>query len=510
MQELDIYRLRRALDRNYILVLTTNSLERTATGKRLADTAKVAAHIPNDGARLGICEGHLILHLTGTSGAQADKSVGRITRRLLGDQNSPKPKAVILLGISWGDPDITELGSVILSADILAINQLRFDGDEMKYVSIPRASPWHSELEGIAEDVEAVTNKKVRHGTLASGEQYNGSTKVRTKLLTAHPHLIGGEMEGWDLVPDLGDIPWLQLRGVSDFAENFVGRINREIAVDTAADCLPPLVRTLEGRGLIEPASRGPETTSLLQVLSGNTLEIAAPMDGGTLNYHLNDRIAPALVWRLADYSVGLPLSPSLPRVLTNFLLEISQNALRHGRATRTHITFHDKSVVYEDDGQIFDVFSLTGERGGKHALDEITIHFIENGSLAIQRQNAPSGNRYTFDFLQLSARLREARRSCKIIVGVGQSAASHVHIGDLFYDDNCQALFFDGCEILMSSRLREITDDLREVLESGKQLFIQCADEHEKAKYEDALGEVAGDRLHVFVSPRTSVSITH
>lgn len=508
MEPLNIARIRRALNDNYVLVLTTNSIERKAVTDCFDVSAKAAIPAENDGARIGVCGGQLILHVTGTSGGQADKAVGRITRKILSAPNVPNPKAVILVGIAWGAPSNTSIGTVILCGELLAVNQLRFESDGLKFVPFGRTSPWLTELKGIADEIGSYPDRSLKQGILASGEQFVGQTKVRDALLKAYPEIAGGEMEGWDLVPDLDHIPWAQLRGVCDFGEDGTNGLYQVPAAMKAAEFLKPLLQCLQARERLKPIRRDPATVGLLEALAGEAMEVTFPDDGMSLDEHLNNRLGPSLVWRLAQYGIGTPASSALPRRVADLLLEMGQNALKHGGANHATIQFGGNSVTYSDDGQPFDLFSLTTNdrgRGGRTALAKVD-QLVASGLIELKAllPRNTEHNRYRIAFPKLSARLRAARERCSVDF-VYRSGPEGIRGERLEYDPKCDALFFDASELLMSSRRLDVIDELLNLLSQGKELFVQCADENEKAFYEDALSQVGREMVNVLVVPTVS-----
>lgn len=506
MEPLRLTRLRHALDENYILVLTTNSHEKKAVTSCLSHSAKAELPIKTEGARLGICGDQLVLHVTGTAGAQADNSVGRITRSILRDKRLPRPTAVILTGIIWGVPGSSEFGDVILCGELTAINQIRFEQNGWKYVPVDRKSKWAEELPSIVAGIASTRSLKIREGKLASGEHHIANTDVRDGLIAVHDQIAGGEMEGWDLVPDLDGLPWLQLRGVSDFAETGLGRYRHDVAALSAAACLAPLILELTARKLIMPTRQDPAAVGLTEVLTDEAIQITAPIDDLGLNNHLNDRLGPSIAWRISQYSVGVSGSPSLPRSLTNLVLEMAQNALRYGSASAATVTFGQSSLTYVDDGRTFDTRSLIENpdgRGGRKAMMDLTRNFIDKGIVDFVRDTSSTGkvgNKYKITFLHLTSELRKAKDTCQIDI----KYKTFGEIGEfgeaLDFDDRCETLFYDACGLIMSSRLFDVTSELRKLLIAGKALYIQCFDDHEKAEFEDALSDCADERLNVFI----------
>lgn len=505
MQALDIALLSRALNDNYVLVLTTNSHERKAVAAVLNPSAKANIRIENDGARLGVCGEHLILHLTGTSGGQADKAIGRITRRMLSDHRMPKPKAVIFVGIAWGAPEVCNVGDVVLSGEILAVNQLRFEGGQLRHIPISRTSPWVTELADISAELASLL-KTAKVGVLASGEQFLAADAARDALLTAFPQIMGGEMEAWDLVPDLQGIPWIQVRGICDFASTGLTRFHQIAAAESAAEFLSPLIASLRARGRLPEIRRDPATVGLLEVLAGEAIHIANPCDEMSFDNHLNYRIGPSLIWRVAQYGLGVPPTASLPRLLTDLLLEMGQNAIKHGGATIAKVQFGAGSVTYTDDGQPFDLFKLADNpngRGGREALVEVLGRLVREHyiGLTAEPQRSLGANRYRFSFPMLSAQMRETKEKCSVEIHFGEESRFNAS-ERLIYDPACNLLFFDASELMMYSRRFDVVESLQAITDSGRDLIIKCDNAREKAFYEDSLVVPDDRKLTVIVAP--------
>ena len=505
MQSLNIERLRRGLDSNYVLVLTTNANERKAVANRLSPSAKAIVCSENDGARLGLCGKQLVLHLTGTSGGQADKSIGRITRRILSHPRMPKPTAVMIVGVAWGAPSVCGLGDVILSGELLAVNHLRFEGGQVRHIPIARTSPWLTELADISAELQSGSNSP-KVGILASGEQFMAADEARDALLAAFPSIIGGEMEGWDLVPDLQAIPWAQIRGICDFGNTELTRTHQVRAADRAADMLPAVLASLQARGRLAEIRRDPATVGLLEVLAGEAMHITDPGDGVTFDNHLNYRIGPSLIWRIAQYGLGVPPAASLPRMLTDLLLEMGQNAIKHGGATGATLQFGASSVTYSDDGRPFDTFTLAAHpdgRGGRKALLEVLDCLVPENyiELAAAPRGSSSANRYRITFPMFSTQMRETRENCAARVEFnGESTFGTFE--RLVYDPACDTVFFDASELMMFSRRFDVLEDLQAILNGGRDLIIKCDGEREKTFYEDSLVLPDERKLTVFVAP--------
>lgn len=237
-------------------------------------------------------------------------------------------------------------------------------------------------------------------------------------------------------------------------------------------------------------------------------MKIEVPDDGLSLTEHLNYRLGPSLAWRLAQYSVGGPSTPAASGLLANLLLEMAQNALRHGNATHATVRFGAGSVTYSDDGKPFDVFQLQDGRdgrGGRDALKAVLDYLVARDvvELSAEASSSRSGNSWRIRFPLLSARLRDAREKCPIVIPFTGRAIADAR-SPLQFDPLCETLFFDASELMMSSQRFDVAVELRKLLEDGKQLIIQCVDEYSKSFYEDALSDAG--RVDVIVVPPTRV----
>lgn len=519
MQDLDVESLNNALNNNYIIVLTTNSNERKAVSQILHHSAKSIVNVANDGARLGLCETQLILHLTGTSGGQADKAVGRITRGILSNPRMPKPTAVILVGIGWGVPTKCGLNDVILSGKLVAVNQIRFEGANLSHVAIPRESPWVSELADVSAEIGHMLgyvdekSNPLKVGVLASGEQFLAEDTVRDSLVAALPDIMGGEMEGWDFVADLGDIPWIQLRGVCDFANTTLSRIHQMNAAEQAARFLPSVIVALEKRERLSPIIRNSATVGLLEVLAGDALHISSPEDKHVnLNHHLNYQFGPSLIWRIAQYALGTPSNVGLAHLLTTLFLEMAQNALRHGGATVVTIGFGNKSVSYSDNGNVFDLYALATNqngRGGCEALKNVLKYLVKTNFIEITNENNRGSriNKYKILFPMLSKKIREAREQCPLKINSSIYGQSDID-KKISFNPDCDTLFFDATNFMMMSMNIDIVENIQYIINSGYNIIISCQHEVQKNFFENSLLVPENREVSVIVAPMPTLAV--
>ena len=489
-----------ALDHNYVLLLTTNTLERDAVINVLVDVKK--AEIPADhcGARIGFCDGRFVLLINGTSGTQEETSLNRILHRLF-QTHFPKPSAILLVGIGWGNPAHSEIGDVLVSSEVVAANHLR----QVSGNAFRRTRRHSSPVGATSELVEilnaAYPNLTVRSGPLVSAELFLGDTAARDELLASATDASGGDMEAHLVVPDL-IFPWLIVKGISDYGGDGTDRSEQAKAAKNAASIIPALLNQLSLAERIKPPRHDRQTQALLDVVRGNTIHIGRDdCKDIPLNTYLNDDVGPQLISRFERYASEFNRDGRIIRQLVDVILELTQNTLRHADATSVTIDFGETSIKLEDNGRPFDPtrLDLSTGNGGSKAWHLLKHDFIEAGSIEFSYRDGAGKrpNQSCFKMLALSQALRFARDKCAISLDWNTST---VGIPKLRFDPNCDTLFFDVSNILMTSRRMGFIDELKSLLADGKGVYICCRDGDEVLEWERELASVATDRLKIFV----------
>ncbi|MGO4815843.1 hypothetical protein AB4156_40775, partial [Cupriavidus sp. 2MCAB6] len=221
---------------------------------------------PHNGATLGRIGNRFCLHLTGEAGAQGDKSIGRLARYVTGSF-LPKPVLVVIVGFAWGNPAKVAPGEVVISREVWAINRVRMTEQGEERLRTPRESP----LGDLSDHVERLLERGltgVRAGILASCETYFSQDEARDRVLAQYPEVLGGEMEAYDFVADLG-VPWFLIKGISDDAGNGVKRDRQRSAAAAAAGLLLPLIVDLEAQGAIPPPAESRDAERLTDAVIG-------------------------------------------------------------------------------------------------------------------------------------------------------------------------------------------------------------------------------------------------
>lgn len=497
---IDIRGSRDALHSNHVLILTTNSVEKAAIETVLTGSTTATIGLRTGGCSLARLADRFALHVTGTSGAQEDMSIGRIVRAHLTRPNTPRPDLVILVGVGWANPAAADLGDIMISTDVRALNHSRIAPGEIRRREVPRASPL-GDLSDLLHH-RPLADGKIVTGPLGSLEVHIADRSARDELLSQYPTLIGGEMEAWDFVADLGDIPWVVVKGVADFGDDDVKRDAQPRAAAAAAGQLASLLRELRDASRISAVRSNSATDTLLEMMTGSTIRLThGDFRGMTLNDHLNDEVAPRLLPRLHLYETEPDASPGLAHDLAGVILELAQNAFRHGGASFFTIEFRETSVVCMDDGQPFNIEGLVGEKGGALQVRELLDVHGSDGSVQLRwkARKKGRGNLHTIDFPRLSEDLRTARTSCR--ARIPHAAHTGPVIDRVEFDLSCASVYLDVGGVVMMSRRLDLLPAILALLQDGKGVYLACRDDRQVAFYRTRLEAFLGPGLRIFVA---------
>ncbi|GAU80249.1 hypothetical protein [Bosea sp. BIWAKO-01] len=488
-----------ALDNNYVLVLTTNSVERTAVDRLFQERTVARIEHPHNGSTLGRIGNRFCLHLTGEAGAQGDKSIGRLARHVTGSF-LPKPALVVIVGFAWGNPAKVAPGEVVISREVWAINRVRMTEQGEERLRIPRESPL-GDLSDQAERLLEMGVTGVRAGILASCETYFSQDEARDRVLAQYPEVMGGEMEAYDFVADLG-VPWFLIKGISDDAGNGVNRDRQRAAAAAAADLLLPLIGDLESQGAIPPPTESWDVERLTDAVIGQAIRISPPSQGrDAITDYINDNMGPRIVRRLCRYTSDADADGGLPECLGVLIMEIAQNALVHGGASHVTCAFTETSVTVSDDGRPFDLTMLAGKRGGAIAWDKFRKRYPGSELIDFtQSFSERKGNHYSFKMKKLSKAIRDARENCML---VSSGEYGRKLNGRFVFNADCEWIYYDATELYMRSKSINVTRELCDLLDNGKGLFIACRNQDQVQDFEGELSQHAGPNLRVFVASR-------
>lgn len=493
------------LEGNYGLILTANSIEKAAVTKVLGKCVRAEPGVAQRGAMLCYNDPHILLHVTGTAGNSTETSVGHIARHFLSGRG-PTPAFVILAGFCWGNPDMVAIGDVVIATTVASINNQCEGTTGRTYRRTDKSSPLEVSV-ALLDEIAAGKPFANHLGTIGSAELYLAADGARNALIAQHPDLLGGEMEAFGFLTDLGDIPWFVVKGVSDDAGDATGTSGQNLAAERAATVLADLIRGLTTSNVLLPPKSSPARDALIDAIIGDSIVVSRPADMALVNDYLNNDIGPRVEHRLARYISDDCAQAGLHRALMKLILEVIQNALRHGNASRAALAFYETRIDLIDNGEDFELASLQGDRGGAMAWEDFDARFVSTDMATVSRKKAtPRGNHYSFKINLLTEALRIARTKCSATILDGAIGAPGGSAPVLRYDADCQTIHVSVHNVRMISRSRVIVQAIIAELEAGKTVYIACPDTDEMLVHERMLKEYLGPQLRIYVASRAGV----
>lgn len=497
-----IARYAHALNENYVLILTSNSEEKKAVNAVLRNRREANVAQETIGCSLGMLGGRFALHVTGESGVSKDRSIARIANALLRSESVPRPILTVLVGFCWGNLKQVGPDNSIVCPEVLALNEKHADGDQ----EIPRLRRLMSRVnlsDALVREIEGSRSDdlKVRVGPLASLETLYKSDALREKLVTQYPDLLGGEMEGFGFLGN--DSPWLVVKAVSDSGGNDFSRDNQSDAARRAMMVLESLLVTLQSHDVIEAPRASVETLHLQELLGGDVIEFhICDLAGRALTDVLEGDIGERVEYKVRQYVSDVDYDADFVRQLLASILEILQNAMRHGKANRAKVTFDATRVMIEDDGDPYDIRELTGGNGGAMAVQTLIGSSEKSGamSLTVGKSKELRGNKYTFNLIKASSALRDARERCQLQVMPSSIGAPYGRPEVFAFNALCKTVYLDGTRVRMMSRHFELAAALRPLIQEGRKVYVGCRSEREVLIYKQELKDLAGENLVLFV----------
>ncbi len=496
---INIVGARAALDKNYVLLLTTNSIERDAVLAVLADSATAVIHRDTKGARIGRISDRLCIHLNGASGAQEQHSIGSLTRWMM-TSPQPQPQLIVVVGFAWGNPHLVQEGDIVVASEIRDVNHVRVD----KGVQSRRVAPRQSAIGTLDECVTRLPlqadGRRIFSGLLASAELHLSDDDARDAIINQLPEVLGGEMEAFDVVRDL-NVPWILIKSVSDYGGDDVDRNRQASAARAAASLIAPMLKALTDEGQLAERRRDSASDRLADALIGHAIHISRPPgDRDAIVDAMNGHV-PRLMQRLSSYASDGDGEGLLAETLAVAIVELAQNAFLHGSATHASCTFNETSVTLCDDGFTYDPLNLVGDRGGAQAWKDLDKLFLKTGGVAFtSHATRPRGNTYKFSLILLSSEIREAKRRCRLVDSGPQAG---ITASAFVYDPGCETLYYEAGSIYSKSKCFSVESELRDLLQAGKTLIIACRDQRQVQMYQNAFTEFSGPRLRIFVGSR-------
>lgn len=477
-----------ALHENHVLVVTTNSHERRAILGMLKIHQKLTTGSPNFRAFLGHSDDSLVVVLDGDGGYASADAATRFASRYLMEANYPKPALVVIGGVCWGNPNLVQIGDVIVSGDIQSANRstAREDGSVAKFY------PFKSLLD--MEALISAVEPKPKCGQLVSLEVRLSDEKARDALLSQCPTVLGGEMEGFALVPDCKNVPWLIVKAVSDFATVMEGRDEQRGAAGSAATVIKALLTAFHSSRLPDlPEKTKTAATNLIHALHDKRIEISLdhfdpnePKYTAALEASFSARFLASTTLRTNAVAVDARLADDL----TSLLLEVASNAFRHGRARKVWIEFGLSGVSYGDDANNFDLSVLSDNgRGGHFSYKQFLVRHVDSGHVEIKSSTTGKGN---------SIRVHVPHEIPDLRNIVNQCSAHFNHVAwsqgrpALSWPGTCRTVFVDLDSMVMMSVVFDLCDEITTPIHSGLEFVLLCSDADRlhaiRTRYPDAV----------------------
>lgn len=487
-----------ALDKNYLLLLTSNSEEKKAVNAVLRNLRTAEIGCETAGCSLGTLGGRFVLHVTGESGVSKPRSIARIANILLKTQFLPKPLITVLTGFCWGNLQNVDVDTCIIATEVLALNARQ--AEESSEVFRAQTLMSHVSLdESLVQELE--DELKVRVGSLASLETLYKSDCSRDALVERYPEILGGEMEAFGFLESGSS--WLVVKAVSDSGGNDFSRERQSEAATRAAAVLEPLLALLQRHAVVGQLQSTAEIEHLHDLLSGDTIEFdVRDLTTQTLTDYLEFCIGHRVEHKLRQYISEEDYSTSLVQYLLSAILEIVQNSVRHGKANRATISFHPTKIVIEDDGDSYDIKELKNGRGGAMAIRSL-LEFSEETramDLHIAKSKRLEGNRYIFRMLRESRTLREARKRCSLHIQESSIGVPYGRPQVFSFDQECRTVYLDGTRVRMYSRHFDLAAALRPLVQEGRKVYVGCRSESDMHIYRQELKDLTGENLVIFI----------
>lgn len=493
-----------ALNNKYILILTSNATEKNELNKVLPVRAPACIRRDVLGCTLGMIENTFVLHVSGESGVSSERSVGRIAIEMLSRRDIPQPSLVLLVGFCWGNPTKTVQQQVIVSNVVYSFNKHRATPQGPVY----NPKVFRSSL-SVEDDFCAQLKNKldkndidVLVGPLASMEVRLEDDEFRDCLIKEHPSILAGEMEAFGFLPSC-EVPWLIVKAVSDLGGADYCLAPQSKAASRAAAALQPLLKTMTELSLLHLEEIDGPGKFLRDILTGDTVSLnVSDVAVDTLNDYLNDVCGPKLEYKLKRFCAVVEYGENFSTDFCDLLLELMQNAIKHGHATFASVQVVGSLIRYEDDGDTFAISEITGERGGARVFRRIAQKYLENGvGFEVKSKKNGIGNIYAFKLKKVDEAISEARSRCQVFVNERTIGGGFGRPQAISFEDTCGALYLDLTQVRMTSRRISIFQAVQPAVATGRKLYVACRSKSDVQLYTEELLELGVENVSVFVS---------
>lgn len=466
MQHLQSYKT--ILDGSLVVVLTTNSHERKAVLSVLKAKRKLQTNNPSCRAYLGVSADRIVLVLDGDGAFSGMGAASRFLCDFLANGLYPRPAAVIMCGVCWGNPALTSVGDVLVASTLISIN--RSVANQKGEISIIPRTFETCFPESAVKSLKEVG--VVAPAILISEEQLYQGSEARDTQLLGFPHAHGGEMEGFVIAPacQAKSIPWLIIKAVSDFGGDDFERSAQDTAAHQAANVL---VKCFEK--IIYDESREEELRELADVICGHLFELRQEQFdfGGNIALQVNDKLC-GLESVISFYTGSATQSRFLANKLAIVLREFALNAFKHGRARRVRIDVDPQGVSFDDDGDPYTIEQLVAEekgRGGQLAWTGLKRDCIDAEMLTVRigaRNKWKNGFRFNIE--NEYPHLVDAKLKCRAEINQSKRPAIYVH-------PECFDVYVDIRHIEMMTLVLDTVEEFKPLLDEGKKIHVALTD---------------------------------
>ncbi|WP_053397293.1 MULTISPECIES: 5'-methylthioadenosine/S-adenosylhomocysteine nucleosidase family protein [Vibrio] len=466
------------LNENYILICTSNSVEKDAVNNLLTNRRELEVNLNTSGCSIGLLSNRFVIHLSGESGIGKVKSISRLIISFISNQKFPNPVQLILCGFCWGNPEKSKVGDTLVSSKVISLNSQKVEGDSVQFKDNVTTSSIQMDL--ISTDILASINNVVL-GDIVSLETLYASTEKRDILLSGYSEVIGGEMEAFAFVPSMAHIPWLVVKSVSDNGDDDFNQDFQTEAAKLASNTVAKIVDICADNGLISLNTSTAENLMLVDRLLGKTIKLPIEeLTPNNLNDYLNDVIGPQIEYKLNYYVTSDEYERSFVKHMCDLILEVIQNSIKYADSSKVEVTFNDKNIIIDDGGSDFELTALKGERGGATSWSRVNNNYIKEGKVEYVFQK----KKHKFNLIKVNPSIRRIISNCSVAIIKDKIGSPWVSKSILSYDEKCDAVFVDDRQVKMQSRRNSLIKAVQQLLESGKVVYVAVNDNEDAEQY--------------------------
>ncbi|WP_347299781.1 hypothetical protein, partial [Clostridium perfringens] len=166
---------------------------------------------------------------------------------------------------------------------------------------------------------------------------------------------------------------------MSDFGGDDYNKNSQPDAARNAASLISPIIHELMKRKGIGETSR---FDLLDRVILGTMVSFQSEkVSKCSLDFYLDKDFSKLITLKLDSYGLSDSYSEEASFTLRAFILEITQNSIKHGGSKEVSVEFQKDKIILSDDGAEYGLHLLKSEsksRGGVYAYKEFINEFGE------------------------------------------------------------------------------------------------------------------------------------